>query len=66
LKGGVLLAAFGIRRPTRGIGLYADQLPGEVDAMREVVRSIAANPLDDGFELDPDSASAGSIRDESE
>lgn len=34
--------------------------------MREVVRSIAAIPLDDGLELDPDSASAGSIRDENE
>lgn len=66
LKGGVLLAAFGTRRPTRDIDLYADQLPSEVDAMREVVRSIAAIPLDDGLELDPDSASAESIRDENE
>ena len=62
LKGGVLLAAFGTRRPTRDIDLYADQLPGEVDAMREVVRSIAAIAL----ELDPDSATAESIRDKNE
>ncbi|MBR7824701.1 nucleotidyl transferase AbiEii/AbiGii toxin family protein [Actinospica sp. MGRD01-02] len=65
-KGGVLLAAFGTRRPTRDIDLYADQLSGEVEAMREVVRAIAAIRLDDGLELDPDSASAESIRDENE
>jgi len=34
--------------------------------MREVVRAIAAIPLDDGLELDPESASAESIRDDNE
>lgn len=34
--------------------------------MREVIRQIAAIPLDDGLDLHPDSASAESIRDENE
>ncbi|MBS2967126.1 nucleotidyl transferase AbiEii/AbiGii toxin family protein, partial [Actinocrinis puniceicyclus] len=66
LKGGVLLAAFGSRRPTRDIDLCADHLSGELDAMREVVRAIAAIPLDDGLQIDPDSATAEPIRDEHE
>lgn len=66
LKGGVLLAAFGSRRPTRDIDLCADHLSGELDAMREVVRTIAAIPLDDGLQLDPDSATAELIRDDHE
>lgn len=66
LKGGVLLAAFDIRRPTRDVDLYADRLSGDLDAMREVIRQIAAIPLDDGLDIHPDSATAETIRDEND
>ena len=66
LKGGVLLAAFDTRRPTRDVDLSADRLPGDPDAMREVIRRIAAIPLDDGLNLHPDSANAETIRDEND
>lgn len=66
LKGGVLLAAFDSRRPTRDVDLSADCLPGDLDAMREVIRQIAAIHLDDGLDLHPDSTSAEAIREENE
>lgn len=66
LKGGVLLAAFDTRRPTRDVDLSADRLPAAPDAMREVIRQIAAIHLDDGLNLHPDSANAETIRDENE
>jgi Nucleotidyl transferase AbiEii toxin, Type IV TA system len=66
LKGGVLLAAFDTRRPTRDVNLSADRLPGDPDAMREVIRQIAAIHLDDGLHIHPDSATAETIREENE
>jgi predicted nucleotidyltransferase component of viral defense system len=66
LKGGVLLAAFDTRRPTRDVDLSANRLPGDIDAMREVIQQIAAIRLDDGLDLHPDSATAETIREENE
>jgi hypothetical protein len=64
LKGGVLLAAFAARRPTRDIDLAARDLPGEVDDVLALVRRIAAVEVDDGLVFDPAAASAASIREE--
>lgn len=64
LKGGVLLAAFAARRPTRDIDLAARDLPGEVDDALAMVRRIAAVEADDGLVFDPEAATATSIRDE--
>lgn len=64
LKGGVLLAAFAARRPTRDIDLAARDLPGEVDDVLALVRRIATVEADDGLVFDPAAASASSIRDE--
>ncbi len=64
LKGGVLLAAFGTRRPTRDIDLQAQQLSSDADAMLAVVREVAAIDLDDGLSFDTASARAEAIRDE--
>jgi hypothetical protein len=64
LKGGVLLAAFAARRPTRDIDLAVRDLPGEVDDVLALVRRIAAVAVDDGLVFAPEAASASSIRDE--
>jgi Nucleotidyl transferase AbiEii toxin, Type IV TA system len=44
LKGGVLLAAFGARRPTRDVDLQAWAVANDVDTVRGLVCSIAASP----------------------
>lgn len=48
LKGGVLLAAFGERRPTRDVDLQAEALDNDADNVRAVICEVAARRLDDG------------------
>lgn len=48
LKGGMLLSAFGQRRPTRDIDLLARATSNEPAAVAAVVRQIAAVETDDG------------------
>lgn len=64
LKGGVLLAAFGTRRPTRDIDFAARDLGNDAEHVLGVVREIAAlTPEDDdGLVFDPASAAADVIR----
>jgi hypothetical protein len=64
LKGGVLLAAFGERRPTRDVDLQAQELDNDADEVRSAVCEIASIELDDGIIFDVDAASAEIIRDE--
>jgi hypothetical protein len=64
LKGGVLLAAFQNRRPTRDVDLFARDLSNAPDKMLICMQAIAATPVDDGLVLNPGSATAGLIRDE--
>ncbi|MFB9620035.1 nucleotidyl transferase AbiEii/AbiGii toxin family protein [Brooklawnia cerclae] len=68
LKGGVLLAAFGIRRSTRDVDLAALHLSNETVAVLDLVRTILATvpAADDGIEFDLDSLTAQTIRDEDE
>ena len=66
LKGGVLLAAYDTRRPTRDIDLQATQLAGDADTVLALVRDIAAVHKDDGLVFDAGSATAEVIRDEEE
>jgi hypothetical protein len=49
LKGGALLAAYGSRRPTRDIDLYARQLRNDLNTALECTREIAEIELDDSF-----------------
>lgn len=49
LKGGVLLAAYAVRRPTRDVDLAAHDLPNDPIAMREVVADIVTQTRDDGW-----------------
>lgn len=66
LKGGVLLAAFAARRPTKDIDLQAAQLTGDPEEVAERVRIIAALDVADGLVFDPASVAATTIRDEDE
>jgi predicted nucleotidyltransferase component of viral defense system len=68
LKGGVLLAAYGLRRPTTDIDGAALQTSNEVEDIRQFVTSVASTALpaelDDGLTFDLDNVTAEAIRDE--
>jgi len=67
LKGGVLLAAFGERRPTRDVDLAGLDVSNDTEAILSLVRDILHVQLpDDGIAYDPDSATAELIREEHE
>ncbi|MDR7384351.1 nucleotidyl transferase AbiEii/AbiGii toxin family protein [Promicromonospora iranensis] len=66
LKGGVLMAAFAARRPTRDVDLAASGLPNDIDDVAEHVRQIVAVDLDDGLEFDLASVFGEEIRDEAD
>jgi hypothetical protein len=63
LKGGVLLAAFAARRPTKDIDLQATGFSNDADDVAERLRAIAAIELVDGVVFDGDSITASVIRD---
>lgn len=63
LKGGVLLAAFGNRRPTRDVDLQAE-VSNNADEVLTLIRGICARDMDDGLVFDWDGASVQTIRDE--
>ena len=62
LKGGVLMAAFGQRRPTRDVDLLALDLDNTPETVRQLVKEIAVQDLHDGLNIDPDSLRARIIR----
>jgi Nucleotidyl transferase AbiEii toxin, Type IV TA system len=66
LKGGVLMAAFAARRPTRDIDLAASGFPNDTDAVVHRVRSIATGDAGDGLVFDADSIAGATIRDEAD
>lgn len=66
LKGGVLLAAFAARRPTRDIDFAARGFANDIPEVEKRVRSILAVPRDDGLEFDVHSVSGEQIRDEAD
>lgn len=62
LKGGLLMAAFDHRRPTRDVDLLAIDLDIDERAVREVVRGVASLEIDDGLRVEADSIRSGAIR----
>lgn len=68
LKGGVLLAAFLVRRPTRDVDLQAQELPNDLNSVLALVRAIASGAptdgVDDGLVFHADRATGRAIRDE--
>ncbi len=63
LKGGMLLAAWDVRRPTRDVDLAGQCLAGDVDAVHDLLRRVAAIDVDDGVRFEPESSAATTIRD---
>ena len=64
LKGGALLAAYALRRPTKDIDLNATRLANDVASVTERIRDICTISLPDGIEFDAGSMSASEIRDD--
>ncbi|MCA9300788.1 MAG: nucleotidyl transferase AbiEii/AbiGii toxin family protein, partial [Phycisphaerales bacterium] len=66
LKGGVLLAAFDERRPTRDVDLAGLDLANDAVTVLDLVRSIveASPPLEDGVVFLPEAATSEVIREE--
>lgn len=62
LKGGMLLAAFDQRRPTRDIDLLAMATTNDIDTIAALVRDVAGVVADDGVVFEPDHLTAQSIR----
>jgi hypothetical protein len=65
LKGGVLLAAFDERRPTRDVDLAGLQLDNAIETVSEAIVEIASLEIDDGLAIATDAARAEAIREES-
>lgn len=65
LKGGVLLAAFDQRRPTRDIDFAAIGLDNNVDMILASLREVAAVDVGDGLGIDVGQATAEVTRDDS-
>ncbi|MBN9212777.1 MAG: hypothetical protein BGO45_00030 [Microbacterium sp. 71-36] len=66
LKGGLLLGAYGVRRPTKDAdsnAISADVTPGH---LREVIADVAAVETDDGVEFLLDSLTVEDIRDDAD
>lgn len=66
LKGGVLMAAFAPRRPTRDIDLAAFRFPNNIDDVLQRVQAIAARDAGDGLVFAAESVSGAAIRDEAD
>lgn len=64
LKGGALLAAYDVRRPTRDVDLAARAIHADLDHVRDLITEIAAITIDDDLVFDTANATAHSIRDE--
>lgn len=62
LKGGILLAAFDMRRPTRDIDVNAGSPPSDLEETRALVIDIASTPQGDGLQFDPSAVVARRIR----
>lgn len=66
LKGGVLLAAYGARRPTRDADSNAVSADVTAEHLVQVVRDIAAIEADDGVVFDVDTISTQQIREDTD
>ncbi|WP_165962461.1 nucleotidyl transferase AbiEii/AbiGii toxin family protein [Arthrobacter terricola] len=66
LKGGVLLSAHALRRPTRDVDMQALDFQLDVDHVTEVVKAVCDVVVDDGLVFDHASMQIEQIRDEDE
>jgi hypothetical protein len=66
LKGGVLLAAFALRRPTRDVDLQAIRLSRDINEVAARKREIASIRIPDGVEFDVPRIRVSEIREDDE
>ena len=66
LKGGVLLGAYGARRPTKDIDAEVINESLTVETLYTIVRDLAAVETQDGVNFDPESITVQEIRDRAE
>jgi hypothetical protein len=66
VKGGILLAAYGVRRPTKDADVNAIGADVTTDHLKNVVRDIAAVEVDDGVVFDLDSINVQEIREQAD
>ena len=66
LKGGVLLAAYGVRRPTKDADANAVRARVTAEQLAQVVRDIAAIDVDDEVVFDLDTVSVQEIREQAD
>jgi len=68
LKGGVLLAAFGNRRPTKDVDFAGQDINNDEASVLALIKSVLGVelPEDDGIEFTPETATSEVIRDEDE
>jgi hypothetical protein len=66
LKGGILLAAYGARRPTKDVDAEAISSSVTADGVAQIVNDVAAVEADDGVALHLGSLGVQEIRDEAE
>jgi hypothetical protein len=68
LKGGVLLAAFDVRRPTKDVDLAALDVTNDSATVLGLIRTVLAVtlPADDGVEFDIETMTATTIREDDE
>ncbi|GAB2742645.1 nucleotidyl transferase AbiEii/AbiGii toxin family protein [Sinomonas soli] len=66
LKGGVLLSAHALRRPTRDIDMQALDFQLDVDHLTEVVTTVVAVDAEDGIAFSQDDPKIEQIRDDDE
>jgi predicted nucleotidyltransferase component of viral defense system len=63
LKGGMLLAVLGSRRPTGDIDLLARAIDNDVGTLADVVRTVLSVTVDDGVTFEADAMATEVIRD---
>ncbi|MCS4275189.1 hypothetical protein M2390_000347 [Mycetocola sp. BIGb0189] len=66
LKGGILLGAYGVRRPTQDVDSNAIGSAVSPENLSEVVREIAGLDIDDGVEFNLESLTIREIREDAE
>lgn len=66
LKGGILLAAYGVRRPTKDADANAVSTDVTAEHISDVVRDIAAVAVDDGVVFDPSTITVQEIREQAD
>jgi hypothetical protein len=64
LKGGTLLAAYDVRRPTRDVDLQAIALANDPNLVLDRIQEVARGTVDDGLVYEVDGAVADTIRDQ--